>query len=179
MVNEQKILQTYADNPQKGFRLLMDFYQEPVYYFVRRQLVSHEDAEDVTQEVFIRVFRGMESFRQNSSLTTWIYTIAIREVLRWLEKRRKAELVSAETLQEELVGKLQASEYVDYENGLSVKFQTAILKLPEKQRLVFNLRYYDELDYEEIACILHGTPEAMKVDYHYAKDKIKEYILNN
>ena len=89
------------------------------------------------------------------------------------------ELVSAEALQEELVGKLKASEYVDYENELSVKFQAAVLSLPEKQRLVFNLRYYDELDYEQIARILEGTPEAMKVNYHYAKDKIKEYILNN
>lgn len=179
MVNEQKILQIYSDDLQRGFKLLMDCYQEPVYYYVRRQLVSHDDAEDVTQEVFIRIFRGLDGFKRNSSLTTWIYTIATREVLRWLEKRQEMELVSAEALQEELVGKLKASEYVDYENELSVKFQAAVLSLPEKQRLVFNLRYYDELDYEQIAHIMEGTPEAMKVNYHYAKDKIKEYILNN
>lgn len=179
MLNEQKILQIYSDDPQKGFRLLMDQYQEPVYYFVRRQLVSHDDAEDVTQEVFIRVFRGLDGFRRDSSLTTWIYTIATNEVLRWLEKRRVAEMVPAEAVQEQLVEKLRASEYVDYENELSVKFQAAVLSLPEKQRLVFNLRYYDELDYEEIARILGGKPEAMKVNYHYAKDRIKEYILNN
>lgn len=108
MVNEQKILQIYSDDPQRGFKLLMDCYQEPVYYYVRRQLVSHDDAEDVTQEVFIRIFRGLDGFKRNSSLTTWIYTIATREVLRWLEKRQEMELVSAEALQEELVGKLKS-----------------------------------------------------------------------
>ena len=91
---------------------------------------------------------------------------------------RKEEVISAEDVQEELMSKLKASDYVDYEDELAVKFQEAILTLPEKQRIVFNLRYYDELEYEDIARVLDSKVETLKVNYHYAKDKIKEYILN-
>jgi RNA polymerase sigma-70 factor (ECF subfamily) len=112
-------------------------------------------------------------------LSTWIYRIATNESLRLLNSRKKRETVSTEDMQESLISQLRASDYVDYENELAVKFQEAILRLPEKQRLVFNLRYYDELDYEEIAHILDGKVDALKVNYHYAKEKIKEYILNN
>lgn len=130
------------------------------------------------QEVFIRVFRHLKQFREESSLATWIYKIATNESLRFL-KSRKAEVVSAEEIQEELLDKLKTSDYVDYDNELAVKFQTAVLKLPEKQRIVFNLRYYDELDYEAISQITGDRVETLKVNYHYAKEKIKEYIVNN
>ena len=108
--------------------------------------------------------------RDESSLSTWIYRIATNECLRLLNGR-KEEVISAEEGQE-------ASDYIDYEDELAVKFQEAILTLPEKQRIVFNLRYYDELEYEEIARVLDSKVETLKVNYHYAKDKIKEYILN-
>ena len=96
-----------------------------------------------------------------------------------MNSRKRRETVSTEDIQENLISSLKASDYVDYENELAVKFQEAILRLPEKQRLIFNLRYYDELDYEEIARILDGKADTLKVSYHYAKEKIKEYILNN
>ena len=144
----------------------MDSFQVPIYNYIRRLVVSHEDAEDVLQEVFIRVFRHIDQFREESSLSTWIYRIATNESLRLLNGRK------------ELMGKLKASDYIDYENELAVKFQEAILSLPEKQRLVFNLRYYDELEYEEIARVLDSKVDTLKVNYHYAKEKIKEYILN-
>ena len=156
----------------------MDKFQEPIYYYIRRLVVSHEDAEDVLQEVFIRVYRGWEQFRGESSLSTWIYRIATNESLRLLNARKNEEAIAAEEVQEELMNKLKASDYIDYENELAVKFQEAILSLPEKQRLVFNLRYYDELEYEEISRILDSKVDALKVNYHYAKEKIKEYILN-
>ena len=95
-----------------------------------------------------------------------------------LNTRKDEEAIPAEEVQEELIGKLKASDYIDYENELAVKFQKAILSLPEKQRLIFNLRYYDELDYEEISRILDSKVDTLKVNYHYAKEKIKEYILN-
>ena len=101
----------------------------------------------------------------------------MKECLRLLNGR-KEEVISAEEVQEELMNKLKASDYIDYEDELAVKFQEAILTLPEKQRIVFNLRYYDELEYEEIARVLDSKVETLKVNYHYAKDKIKEYILN-
>lgn len=177
MINENKIREACASNRDRGFKLLMDNFQEPIYYYIRRIVVSHEDAEDILQEVFIRVFRHLDRFRNESSLSTWIYRIATNESLRFLNARKEG-VISAEEVQEDLIGKLKASDYVDYENELAVKFQEAILSLPEKQRLVFNLRYYDELEYEEIARILDSKVETLKVNYHYAKDKIKEFILN-
>ena len=179
MINENKIREACASNRERGFKMLMDSFQVPIYNYIRRLVVSHEDAEDVLQEVFIRVFRHIDQFREESSLSTWIYRIATNESLRLLNSRKRRETVSTEDIQESLISRLKASDYVDYENELAVKFQEAILRLPEKQRLIFNLRYYDELDYEEIARILDGKADTLKVNYHYAKEKIKEYILNN
>lgn len=178
MINENKIREVCASNPERGFKMLMDAFQEPIYNYIRRIVVSHEDAEDVLQEVFIRVFRHLGQFREESSLSTWIYRIATTESLRLLNNRKDEGVVSAEDVQEELLNKLKASDYIDYENELAVKFQEAILSLPEKQRLVFNLRYYDELEYEEIARILDSKVDTLKVNYHYAKEKIKDFIVN-
>ena len=147
MINENKIREACASNRERGFKMLMDSFQVPIYNYIRRLVVSHEDAEDVLQEVFIRVFRHIDQFREESSLSTWIYRIATNESLRLLNGRKDEGVVSAEDVQEELMGKLKASDYIDYENELAVKFQEAILSLPEKQRLVFNLRYYDVLQY--------------------------------
>ena len=173
MINENKIREACASNRERGFKMLMDSFQVPIYNYIRRLVVSHEDAEDVLQEVFIRIFRHIDQFREESSLSTWIYRIATNESLRLLNGRKDEGVVSAEDVQEELMGKLKASDYIDYENELA-----AILNLPEKQRLVFNLRYYDELEYEEIARVLDSKVDTLKVNYHYAKEKIKEYILN-
>lgn len=179
MINENKIRELCAVDMKRGFKLLMDSFQEPVYGYVRRLLVSHEDAQDALQETFVRVYKNWSQFRGDSSLSTWIYKIATNESLRILEARKRQACLTEEEAQEELMGKLMASEYVDYEDGMVVKFQTAVLALPEKQRLVFNLRYYDELSYEEIAKILNSKVDTLKVNYHYAKEKIKEYILNH
>ena len=178
MINENKIREACSSDRERGFKMLMNSFQVPIYNYIRRMGVSHEDAEDIIQEVFIRVFRHLKQFREESSLATWIYKIATNESLRFL-KSRKAEVVSAEEIQEELLDKLKTSDYVDYDNELAVKFQTAVLTLPEKQRIVFNLRYYDELDYEAISQITGDRVETLKVNYHYAKEKIKEYIVNN
>ena len=179
MINENKIRELCATDMKRGFKLLMDSFQEPIYYYVRRLLVSHEDAQDALQETFVRVYRNWNQFRGESALSTWIYKIATNESLRILEMRQKQACLTDEEVQEELMGKLLASEYVDYDNEMLVKFQAALLTLPEKQRLVFNLRYYDELPYEEIATILNSKVDTLKVNYHYAKEKIKEYILNH
>ena len=176
MINENKIREVCSSNRERGFKMLMDSFQMPIYNYIRRLVVSHEDAEDVLQEVFIRVFRHIDQFREESSLSTWMYRIATNESLRLLNSRKDEGVVSAEDVREELMGKLKASDYIDYENELAVKFQEAILSLPEKQRLVFNLRYYDELEYEEIARVLDSKVDTLKVNYHYAKEKIKEYM---
>lgn len=178
MINEDKVRQTYISNRERGFKMLMDYFQEPIYHYIRRLVVLHEDAQDVLQEVFIQVYRHWEQFRNESSLSTWIYRIATNESLRLLNNRKNRETISTEDVQEMLIDRLSASDYIDYENELVVRFQKALLRLPEKQRVVFNLRYYDELEYEEIARILDTKVDTLKVNYHYAKEKIKEYILN-
>lgn len=174
-VNEDRIREACAANLDKGFRMLVEAYQQQMYWHIRRMVVGHEDAEDVLQETFIRIFRYIGDFRSESSLSTWIYRITTNECIRFLNKK-KEEAVSTEEVQEELMGKLMASEYVDYENEMAVKFQQAILRLPEKQRLVFNLRYYDELSYEEISQVTGSKVETLKANYHFAKEKIKEYM---
>ena len=178
MVNEEKIRETCLSDPERGFRLLVEHFKSPIYWHIRRMVVSHEDAEDVLQETFIRIYRYINDFRKESSLSTWIYRIATNECSRFLN-RRKELAVSTEEVQEELMNKLMDSEYVDYDNAMEVKFQQAILTLPEKQRLVFNLRYYDELKYEEISRITDTKVETLKANYYFAKEKIKEYMINN
>jgi RNA polymerase sigma-70 factor (ECF subfamily) len=120
----------------------------------------------------------LDDFRAESSLSTWVYRITTNECVRFLN-RRKEETISTEEVQAELMNKLMASEYVDYDNAMEVKFQKAILTLPEKQRIVFNLRYYDELKYEEISRITDTKVETLKANYYFAKEKIKEYMTNN
>ena len=110
MINENKIREACASNRERGFKMLMDSFQVPIYNYIRRLVVSHEDAEDVLQEVFIRVFRHIDQFREESSLSTWIYRIATNESLRLLNGRKDEGVVSAEDVQEELKGKLKASD---------------------------------------------------------------------
>ena len=178
MITEDKIRETYMTDPESGFRMLVEKFQSPMYWHIRRMIVSHDDAEDVLQETFIKIFRHLDDFRAESSLSTWIYRIATNECIRFLN-RRKEEAISTEEVQAELMNKLMASEYIDYDNAMEVKFQQAILTLPEKQRLVFNLRYYDELKYEEISRITDTKVETLKANYYFAKEKIKEYMTNN
>ena len=177
-VSEEQIREICTKNVDEGFRLLVETYQRPMYWHIRRMVINHEDAEDVLQETFIRIFRFWEDFRSDSSLSTWIYRITTNECIRFLNKKKEGT-ISTEEIQEELINKLMASEYIDYENEMTIKFQKAILKLPEKQRLVFNLRYYDELSYEEISQITESKVETLKANYHFAKEKIKEYMTNN
>lgn len=178
MNHEDKIRETCRTDAERGFRMLMEKYHEPIYWHIRRMVVSHDDAEDVLQETWIKIFRHLGDFRAESSLSTWIYRIATNECLRFLNRHRE-DTLSSEEIQAELMNKLFASEYVDYENAMEVKFQQAILTLPEKQRVVFNLRYYDELKYEEISRITDSKVETLKANYHFAKEKIKEYMINN
>ena len=162
-MNEEKIRETCQADPERGFRMLVEKYQRSIYWHIRRMVVSHEDAEDVLQETFIRIFKYLNEFRADSSLSTWIYRIATNECYRFLDKKKEI-LVSTEEIQADLMNKLMTSEYVDYDNEMEVKFQQAILTLPEKQRLVFNLRYYDELSYEEICQITDTKVDTLKAN---------------
>ena len=178
MRHDDIIRETCRTNLEQGFRLLVEKFKSPMYWHIRRMVVSHEDAEDVLQETFIKVFRYLDDFRYECSFSPWLYRIATNECIRYLN-HRKEQAVSDEEIHEELMEKLMASVYVDYVNAMEVKFQQALLTLPEKQRLGFNLRYNDELKYEEISQITDTKVETLKANYHFAKEKIKKFMINN
>jgi RNA polymerase sigma-70 factor (ECF subfamily) len=164
------------ESGERGFRLLMDTWKERIYWHIRRLVVTHEEAEDVLQETFINVYRYAGSFKGESKLSTWIYRIATNECIRWLRKHR----TRLDELKAGGQGTWEQEGYVPVEEEEIVrKFQQAIQQLPEKQRIVFNLRYYEELNYGEIGQILDSPVNALKTNYHYAKEKIREYLLNN
>ena len=176
--NDKNIILRLAKDPEKGFRLLMARYKEAVYWHIRRIVVSHADAQDATQETFVRVFRSFYQFKGECAFTSWIYRIATNEALRFLSRYRDGR-VSLDNANEE-INEMMADDYVDYSDLETVKLQKAILALPTKQQLAFNLRYYNELGYDEIAEILGSTPDNVKSNYHIAKEKIIKYMhLNN
>lgn len=175
--NDKDIISIIAKDSEKGFRLLMARYKETVYWHIRRLVVSHADAQDATQETFIRIFRSFSQFKGECSFTSWVYRIATNEALRLLNRYRDGR-VPLDNTNEEL-NKVMADDYVDYSDLETVKLQKAILALPTKQQLAFNLRYYDELGYDEIAEITSSTADNVKSNYHIAKEKIIKYMHLN
>lgn len=171
-ITEHDIVQTMRHNPDKGLSMLMAQYGEPLYWHIRRLVVDHADAQDAAQETFIRIFNHFGSYREGTSLKAWVYKIATNEALR-LIGRRKEPLVS---LDDNSASLAQASEWIDYSDLEAVKLQKAIQSLPAKQQVTFSLRYYDEMDYEQIAEITASTPKAAKANYHVAKGKVIEYM---
>lgn len=159
-----------------GFRQLIETYQKPVYKVIRRMVLIHEDADDLTQNTFIKAYRALDKFEGNSSLFTWLYRIATNESLTFLEKKKKRFFFSLDDHQE----KLEA--YVDQSPSLSGeeierKLQKSLLKLPDKQRLVFHLKYEEELSYEEMSQITGTSVGALKASYHHAVKKIEQALL--
>ncbi len=173
-LNDKEIVDALKENPEKGFRLLMARYMEPVYWHVRRLVVSHDDAQDAAQETFIRVFRSFRQFRGKCPFVAWVYRIATNEALRILERRRDGQVSIDDS--EAGADNIEAGGYVDYSDLEAVRLQKAILSLPTKQQLAFNLRYYDDLDYGEIAAITGSTAASVKANYHIAKEKIIRYM---
>jgi RNA polymerase sigma factor (sigma-70 family) len=163
---------------EKAFTAIIKKYQEKLYWHVRRMVVEHEDANDVLQNVFIRVWNGLENFREDSQLYTWLYRIATNECLTFLEQQKKKSSISLSEVESGLSNKLKADKDFDA-NKLEWKLQLAIQQLPEKQRIVFNLRYYDEMPYEEMSRALETSEGALKASYHHAVKKIEDYILNH
>lgn len=176
-INDNDIIETLNASRETGFRMLLSKYQEPVYWHIRRLVVLHDDAQDATQETFVRMFRSLEQFRGDSSLRTWLYRIATNEALRLIGKRRQ-ETVSLDSVTTG-VEIIAADNHVDYADKIAVKLQKAILTLPPKQQLAFNLRYYDELGFDEIAKIADSTATSIKASYHVAKEKIIKYMNSN
>ena len=161
---------------ERGFRLLLNTHGNKLYWHIRRIVVSKEDAEDAMQETSIKIFSKFDSFKGDSSLYTWLYTIAINEALQVL--RRRCDLfqsVDSEGVGERLRETMYAENDVDV-NTAEVVFQEAVLTLPTQQRLVFNMRYYDELSYDEMSKVTGKNVSTLKSTYHFAVEKIKNYI---
>ena len=166
-----------ADTKESAFTSILKKYREKLYWHIRRMVVDHDDANDVLQNVFIKVWKGLENFREDSQLYTWLYRIATNECLTFLEQQKKRNSVSLSDVENGLENKLKADTNFDA-NRLEWKLQLGIQQLPEKQRVVFNLRYYDEMPYEEMSRVLDTSEGALKASYHHAAKKIEEFILN-
>lgn len=174
-------LLTQFRNPstrESAFTAIIKKYQERLYWHVRRMVVEHEDANDVLQNMFIKVWNGLDNFREDAQLYTWLYRIATNECLSYLEQQKKRTSVSLEEMGSNLENKIKADKDFDA-NKLEWKLQLAIQQLPEKQRIVFSLRYYDEMPYEEMSRVLETSEGALKASYHHAVKKVEDYILNH
>ncbi len=176
--DDKELLMLFRDpvTRESAFTRIIKKYQEKIYWHIRRMVVEHEDANDVMQNVFIKVWKNLENFREDSQLYTWMYRIATNECLNFLEQQKKRK---TNTIDEDyMANRLRADKDFD-SRKLEWKLQLAIQQLPEKQRLVFNLRYFEEMPYEEMSKILETSEGALKASYHHAVKKVEDYILNH
>lgn len=171
LVKELKQKATQA----KAFQLLVDTYKQRLYWHIRRILLDHDDTDDVLQNTFIKIFRGIEGFKGDSKLYSWMYRIATNEALQFLKnKSRKLGITDGE-IQERMTNNLRADVYFEGDE-IQLQLQRAIAKLPEKQKLVFNMKYFEEMKYEEISEILDTSVGALKASYHLAVKKIESFL---
>lgn len=167
-----------SETREKAFTAIIKKYQEKLYWHIRRLVIQHEDANDVLQNVCIKIWNGLENFREDSQLYTWLYRIATNESLTYLEQQKRKASLSIDSEENPVAGRLQAEK--DFDAGKAEwKLQMAIQQLPEKQRIVFNLRYYEEMPYEEMSKVLDTSEGALKASYHHAVKKIEDFILNH
>ena len=158
-----------------GFNLLVREYQERIYWHIRKMVVDHDDADDLTQEVFIKVWNNLDKFREDAKLYTWIYRIATNECLTFLAKKKRRFFLPIGDVEGELASKIDTDSNITGDE-IQLKLQKALLKLPDKQRLVFNMKYFDEMKYEEISEITETSVGALKASYHHAVKKIEKII---
>ena len=178
-VEDSEILQKFSQDQTRNeaFNLLLHKYQQKIYWHIRRLVINHDDADDLVQEVFVKVWKYLGNFRNDSQLYTWLYRIATNECITFLNKKKNQNNIPLDDVAFELAESLQDSTYFDG-NKAQLKLQQALLTLPEKQRLVFNMKYFDDLKYEEISEILGTSVGALKASFHHAVKKIETYIKN-
>lgn len=181
-MTEKELIQMLK-NPaevRQAFPFLVKEYQQKVYWKVRKMVIDHDDANDLTQDIFIKIWQNIGSFREDSKLYTWIFRIAVNETLTFLKKKRAKENISIDD-NEHLFNAVERGVGAGLISGdeIELKLQKAVLQLPDKQRLVFNLKYFEKLSYEEIAEITDTTIGGLKATYHVATKKIEEYLNSN
>ena len=177
-MEEQTLLVHALQNPatqEAGFKILIKEYQQPLYWHIRKIVFDHEDADDVLQNTYIKVFKNIKNFRGESKLFSWMYRIATNEALTFIKQKSRKLRLSLNEFNEKQLNQLEADIYFEGD-AIALKLQLAVANLPEKQRLVFNLKYYEELKYDEISEILETSVGGLKASYHHAVKKIKNEL---
>ena len=181
ILQEEKLFIETLINPKTqntAFKQLVQRYQKPLYYHIRNIVLNHDDADDVLQNTFIKVFSNIGNFKGESKLYSWIYRIATNESLTFIEQRAKKQGISNIELQQKAILNLESDVYFEG-NEIQIKLQKAIATLPEKQQLVFKMKYFEDMKYENISEILDTSVGGLKANYHHAVKKIEEYLKNN
>lgn len=180
MIEEAKLLEQLKSENQKdkGFKALITQYKEPLYWHIRNIVKSHDDTDDVLQNTFIKVFRNIHNFKGDSKLYSWMYRIATNESLTFINKNAKRLQTSNEEMKQFAINNLATDVYFEGD-VIQLKLQKAIATLPEKQQLVFNMKYFQELKYKDMSDILETSEGALKATYHIAIKKIEAYLTKN
>ncbi len=163
---------------REAFGEVIAMYTEPLYWQIRRMVQNHDDANDLLQNTFLKAWTSIENFRGEAKLSTWLYKIAINESISFLERERKRLNISIDDEESHLINAIEADEFIDG-NELKLKLRKAIASLPEKQRLVFNMKYFDDMKYEQMSEILGTSVGALKASYHIAVKKIEQFFNDN
>lgn len=160
-----------------AFHMLVKKYQERLYWHIRKMVMNHEDTDDVLQNTFIKVWNNIDNFREESSLFTWLYRIATNESITFLNSKKRKHMLPLNDVSDYLMDNLMSDPYLEGDK-IQQELQKAILQLPEKQRIVFNLKYFEEMKYDDMAQILDTSVGALKASYHHAVKKVEEYLKN-
>jgi RNA polymerase sigma-70 factor (ECF subfamily) len=166
------------DNKEAAFRELVSLYKERLYWHIRHIVKSHDDTDDVLQNTFIKVYKNMNTFKGDSKLFSWMYRIATNESLTFIKKRARQLQITNEDFQQLAIDNLKADVYFEGDD-IQHKLQQAIATLPEKQQLVFNMKYFDDIKYKDMSQILDTSEGALKASYHIAVKKLEDYLTNN
>jgi len=172
---DKDIIELLKTDGNRGFRLLVERYSRMLYWHIRRLVILHDDADDALQNTFMNAWKNIGEFRNESALYTWLYSIATNEALTLINRRKRNAVVSIDDIGSLLANSAEGSTWFDGDEA-QVKLQNAILKLPDKQRVVFNLRYYDEMPYMEMSKVLKTSEGALKASYHHAVKKIEQML---
>ncbi len=178
-INDSELLSLLADpeSRNQAFNTIVKKYSKQLYFHVRRMVIDHDDADDIIQDSFIKAYTKIENFRSESSIYTWLYKIATNTTLNFLAKKKRSVTFSALSYEDSLVDKIESDTFFDGDS-LQKDLQKAVLMLPEKQRLVFNMKYFDEMKYEDISEILGTSVGGLKASYHHAVTKVEKHINN-
>jgi RNA polymerase sigma factor (sigma-70 family) len=174
------ILSLYKDENtrNKSLELLIDKYQQKLYWHIRKIVIDHDDSDDVLQNTYIKIWKGLANFKEESALFTWMYRIATNESITFLNQKNKRNTTSLHPIEYQLSKDLESDHYFKGDE-IQLKLQQAILTLPEKQRVVFNMRYYDEMPYEQMSQVLDTSVGALKASYHLAAKKVEEFLTKD